>query len=185
MRTSDVTDAELAERAAEGEEEAFGELVRRHASAARRMAQALLGDPHDADDATQDGFLAAWRAIDRYDPRRPFRPWLLRIVLNAARDLRRRHRVRRTEALSPLYAAPDVGPEQETDRALLRERFAAAVTALTERQRVTVTLFDAEGYSHAEIAAVLGVAEGTVRSDLHHARRALRSALAPFQEGSR
>ena len=179
---TDVTDAELAARAAGGDADAFGALVERHAPAARRVARLFLRDGDDADDAVQDGLLSAWRALDRFDTKRPFRPWLLRIVLNAARDLRRRRVVRRTERVPETQASRTPGPDRETDRTLLRARLDAALAALPERQRVAVTLFDAEGYPHAEIAALLGVPEGTVRSDVFHARRALRRELAPFLE---
>lgn len=182
MRIPNVTDAELAARAATGDGDAFGELVDRHAPAARRVARALLGNDHDADDAAQDGFLAAWRAIDRYDPARPFRPWLMRIVLNAARDMGRRRAVRDTDPIPMDAAGHEAGPDRETDRALLRSRLTAALGRLPERQRIAITMFDAEGYAHAEIADVLGIPEGTVRSDVFHARRALRSELAPFME---
>ena len=182
MRTPDVTDAELAARAADGDGDAFGQLVERHAPAARRVARALLGNDQDADDAAQDGFLAAWRAMVRFDVSRPFRPWLMRIVLNAARDLGRRRVVRDADELSPDAADARAGPDHDTDRSLLRARLSTALARLTERQRVAITMFDAEGYAHAEIAQVLGVPEGTVRSDVFHARRALRADLAPFLE---
>jgi RNA polymerase sigma-70 factor (ECF subfamily) len=182
VRTTDVTDADLAARAAAGEGDAFGELVVRHAPAARRAARVLLGSDADADDAAQDGFLAAWRSIDRYDRSRPFRPWLMRIVVNAARDFRRRRTVRQTDELSPVLPSEAAGPDRSADRLLLRERLATALRELPERQRLAITMFDAEGYAHADIAEVLGVPEGTVRSDVFHARRALRGALAPFHE---
>ncbi len=182
MRNPSVADAELARRAASGDGGAFSALVDRHAPAVRRAARALLGNEHDADDAAQDGLLAAWRAIDRYDAERPFRPWLMRIVLNAARDLQRRGVVRRTEELSPAQAAPGTGPERDTDRALIRDRVSAALAALPERQRLAVTMFDVEGYAHAEISQVLGIPEGTVRSDVFHARRSLREKLGSLLE---
>jgi RNA polymerase sigma-70 factor (ECF subfamily) len=185
MRTSSVADAELARRAASGDGGAFGALVDRHAPAVRRAARALLGNEHDADDAAQDGLLAAWRAIDRYDPARPFRPWLMRIVLNAARDLQRRGFVRRSEPISPAEAAPGLSPERETDRALIRDKVARALSSLPERQRLAVTMFDAEGFAHAEIAEALGIPEGTVRSDVFHARRALRETLGSLLEETR
>ncbi|HEU4827758.1 MAG TPA: sigma-70 family RNA polymerase sigma factor, partial [Gemmatimonadales bacterium] len=134
MRTPSVPDAELARRAAAGDDGAFGALVDRHAPAVRRAARVLLGNEHDADDAAQDGLLAAWRAIDRFDPERPFRPWLMRIVLNAARDLQRRGMVRRTEPISPAEAAPGAGPERDTDRSLIREKLTQALAQLPERQ---------------------------------------------------
>ncbi|HEX5632023.1 MAG TPA: RNA polymerase sigma factor [Gemmatimonadales bacterium] len=171
-------DEALLRRAADGDPDAFGTLVERHAGVARRVARAILEDPHDADDAAQEAFLAAWKAIDRYDPRQPFEPWLVRIVVNEARDLRRRRTVRVTSAIPPSVTAPGAGPDAEAHAGLLNDRLRAALAALPERQRIAVTLFDAEGWAHAEIAGLLGVPEGTVRSELHHGRRALRTALA-------
>jgi RNA polymerase sigma-70 factor (ECF subfamily) len=181
MRKKEATDAELAVRAQAGDREAFGELVMRYAAQARRMARAVLNDPDDADDAAQDGFLAALRHIGRYDAGRPFGPWLLRIVANAAADRRRRLKVRRTDELSPQVASRTSGPADATDRRALRGALVAALAGLPERQRIAVVLFDVEGYSHAEIAAVLGIPEGTVRSDVFHARRALRQPLAAWR----
>ena len=126
--------------------------------------------------------LAAWKAVDRYDPARPFRPWLMRIVVNAALDSRRRRLVRKAEALTETHEAPGLRPDRATDQALLHERLREALATLPERQRVAVVLYDVEGYPHAEIAAVLGVPEGTVRSYVFHARRALRLALGAFRE---
>ena len=94
MRTRDAGDGELARQAASGDQEAFGILVERHGGTARRVALSILRDEHDADDAAQDGLVAAWRSLERFDTDRPFRPWLLRIVVNAARDLARRRAVR-------------------------------------------------------------------------------------------
>jgi RNA polymerase sigma-70 factor (ECF subfamily) len=181
MRKQEQSDAELAVRAQAGDREAFGTLVSRYAGPARRMARVVLNDPDDADDAAQDGFLAALRHIGRYDATRPFGPWLLRIVANAAADRRRRLKVRRTEELSPQVASRTATPAEVTDRRALRQAFADALEALPERQRVAVVMFDVEGYSHGEIAAVLGIPEGTVRSDVFHARRALREPLAAWK----
>lgn len=177
-----MTDADLAARAAAGDAEAFGELLERHVPSARRVARALLGDPDDADDAVQDGALAAWRAADRYDPERPFGAWLTRIVLNAARDRGRRRALRRAEPLPPAARAAGPLPDAEAHRALLHEALGRALAELPERRRLAVTLFDGEGYAHDEIADLLGVPAGTVRSDVYHGRRALRAALAPYHE---
>ena len=177
-----MDEAELVARLATGDADAFTALVRRYAPEARRLARLVLRQASDAVDAVQDALLAAWRAADRYDPRRPFRPWLMRIVLNAARDLRRRRRVREAEPAWPDPPSGPPSPERAAARALLRQRLDEALTELPERARVALTLFDAEGYAHAEIAALLGVPEGTVRSDVFHARRTLRRRLAPFLE---
>jgi RNA polymerase sigma factor (sigma-70 family) len=183
LRTSDVDDAELAQAAARGDSDAFGGLIERHGMAARRAARAILRDEDDADDAVQEGMLAAWRAIDRYDPNRPFRPWLMRIVVNAALDARRRGRVRHAEPIAETLESPGLGPDRLADATLLRAKLDAGLAALPERQRIALVLFDAEGWGHAEIAASLGVPEGTVRSYVFHARRAMRRALGTLAEG--
>jgi RNA polymerase sigma-70 factor (ECF subfamily) len=182
VRNRDAGDGELARQAAAGDQEAFGLLVERHGETARRVALSILRDEHDADDAAQDGLVAAWRAMEQFDPARPFRPWLVRIVVNAARDLSRRRLVRETEAVPVDATTSGAGPDQDTERALLRERLRIALATLPERQRLVVTLFDAEGFSHAEIAGLVDAPVGTVRSDLFHARRALREQLGTLRE---
>lgn len=177
-----VDDSDLALRASEGDAGAFGELVARHAPMARRVAHAVLENEQDADDAAQDGFLSAWQAIGRYDVRRAFRPWLMQIVVNAARDLRRRRRVRTTEPIEFVAAASRDDPARDAGALDLGERLKAALATLPERQRLAVVLFDAEGYPQSEIAKMLGIPEGTVKSDVFHGRRALRKVLESVKE---
>ncbi|HSE47314.1 MAG TPA: sigma-70 family RNA polymerase sigma factor [Gemmatimonadales bacterium] len=160
-----------------GDREAFGELVRRYGPAARRVARAVLHHPEDADDAAQDGFFSAWRNINRYDSGRQFGPWILRIVVNAAHDLRRRRQIRETDPVSPQLPGGEESPAALVEQGELGERIDRALQSLPERQRLAVVLFDAEGFSHGEIAQMLGIPEGTVRSDVFHARRALRTRL--------
>ena len=176
-----VKESALALRAKAGNLEAFGELVERYAGQARRVARAVLADPDDGDDAAQDAFLSALKHLNRYDPNRPFGPWLMRIVANAAADRRRRRKVRAAEELSESTAGGGLGPDKETDRRAFVEAFQSALADLPVRQRTAVTLFDVEGYSHAEIAGILNIPQGTVRSDVFHARRRLRSALTSWQ----
>jgi len=178
VRTANMEDAELAARAGAGDREAFGALVERYAAQARRLARSILGNADDADDAAQDGFLAALKALERYDPTRPFGPWLLRIVANAASDRRRRLKVRSTDPIPAETVTREPGPDQVTDRRAFNAALQAALAKLPTRQRIAVVLFDVEGYSHREIAQVVNVSEGTVRSDVFHARRALRESLA-------
>lgn len=172
-----MEDAELAVLAHAGDREAFGELVTRHAGQARRLARTILRDEADADDAAQDAFLAALKNLGRYDPERPFGPWLLRIVANAAIDRRRRRKVRATEPLSTQVASHQKQPDHRVIRRETRVALEAALLELPERRRMAVVLFDVEGYSHQEIADILGVPVGTVRSDVFHARRKLRAVL--------
>jgi RNA polymerase sigma-70 factor, ECF subfamily len=163
--------------AQKGDREAFGELVRRYGPAARRVARAVLHHPEDADDAAQDGFFSAWRNLNRYDPGRQFGPWMLRIVVNAAHDLRRRRQIRETDPVSAHLPGREASPVALVEQGELGERIDRALQSLPERQRLAVVLFDAEGFSHGEIAQMLGIPEGTVRSDVFHARRALRARL--------
>ncbi len=183
MRIPSWSDAELVARARAGDSAAFGEVVARYGPTVRRVTRAILRQADDADDAAQDAFLSAWRALGRFDPARPLGPWLVRIAINAARDLERRRRLRSARPLADQEPAPDAPPDRLANRGLLRERLELALARLPERQRLVVLLFDAEGYAHGEIAELLGVPAGTVRSDLFHARRALREALGPFLEG--
>jgi RNA polymerase sigma-70 factor, ECF subfamily len=165
-----------------GDRDAFGTLVERYAGQARRVARAVLGDPDDADDAAQDGFLSALVKLGQYDPKRPFGPWLMRIVANAATDRRRRRSVRKVEPLEPSLVGGGPRPDAVAMRSELGERLRAALAELPERRRKAVVLFDVEGYSHAEIAGMLGIPEGTVRSEVFHARRRLRTLLADWKE---
>ena len=181
-RISDVNEPGLAAAARKGDADAYGCLVVSYALVARRVAYSFVGNWDEAEDVVQDASLAAWQAIERFDPARAFRPWFLRIVANAALDQLRRRRVRDAEPLHESLPSGGVLPDAATDRILMRERIDAAMAGLPERQRVAVMMFDGEGYSHAEVASVLQVPEGTVRSYVFHARRALRKALAALVE---
>lgn len=179
---ADATDVELVHATLDGDRDAFGALIERYAAAARRMARSVTSDPDEADDAAQDGFLNALRKLAQYDQRRPFGPWLLRIVANAATDRGRRRAVRKTEPLHERFATHEASPSDETDRRMLVEQLRAALMTLPDRRRLAVVLFDVEGYSHREIAEILDVKEGTIRSDVFHARRHLRTVLAHWKE---
>lgn len=172
----------LVARALAGDRTALGVLVTRFAGPVRRLALAILRDPDEADDAAQDGVLQALVKLDRYDPTRPFGPWLMRIVANAAIDRRRRRAVRDTSELDEGLAGGGPLPDVEVDRLALRQRLATALDKLPQRYRVALVLFDVEGYTQAEIAEILGVAPGTVRSAVFHARRRLRRWLEDWKE---
>ena len=175
-------EAALVSRVLAGDRAAFGTLVERYQAQARRVARAVLGDPDEADDAAQDAFLSALVKLDQYDRHRPFGPWLMRIVANAATDRRRRRAVRRVEPLDVGLVGGGPRPDRDAERSALGDRLRVALAELPERRRMAVTLFDVEGYSHAEIAEILGIPEGTVRSEVFHARRRLRILLADWKE---
>ncbi|HMH82177.1 MAG TPA: RNA polymerase sigma factor [Gemmatimonadales bacterium] len=181
-RIAQEEEAGLVARAVAGDRAAFGVLVERYAGVARRVARAVLGNPADADDAAQDAMLSALVKLEQYDRRRPFGPWLLRIVANAATDRRRRRTVRHVEPLDVGLTAGGPRPDTTAERWALGERLRQALAELPERRRMAVVLFDVEGYSHAEIALILKLPEGTVRSEVFHARRRLRTLLADWKE---
>jgi len=160
--------------AQKGSDAAFAELVRLHQRRAYSVARAIVLSHEDAEDAVQDGFLHAYRALDRFRSDQPFGAWLNRIVANAALDLVRRRKVRDADELPETVALPFRDPGESDE---LRRRLAEALTRLTDRQRAVIVLHDVEGYTHGEIGSMLGIPEGTARSDLHHARAALRRLL--------
>lgn len=175
-------EAQLVAQTLGGDRTAFGVLVERYAAQARRVARAVLGDPDEADDAAQDGFLSALVKLAQFDARRPFGPWLMRIVANAATDRRRRRNVRRAEPLDPSLVGGGPRPDAAAVNSELNQRLRLALAELPERRRTAVVLFDVEGYSHAEIAGILGIPEGTVRSEVFHGRRRLRALMADWKE---
>ena len=177
-QAEEPTDADLVVRAQNGDDAAFESLVKRHIRAAHGVAFAVLGEQADADDAVQDGFLSAMQHLDSCWPTEKFRAWLLTIVRNRAFDLRRRGRVRSAEILEEETAqAQDPSPLEMAERSELNVRLTAAIDTLTETQREVLMMHDVEGWKHADIAGLLGLAESTVRVHLLHARRRLRTQL--------
>jgi RNA polymerase sigma-70 factor (ECF subfamily) len=164
--------------AQKGDQGAFGQLVRRHQRRAYAVARAIVLNHEDAEDAVQEAFLHAYRALDRFRPDQAFGAWLHRIVANAALDLTRRRKVREADELPETVASPFRDPAESDD---LRKRLRDALSELPPRQRAVIVLHDVEGYKHAEIGKMLGIPEGTARSDLHYARARLRDSLGSLR----
>ncbi len=178
--SSSVSSEVLAERALvlaaqEGSDTAFAGLVQRHQRRAYAVARSIVLTHDDAEDAVQEGFLHAWRALARFRPEQAFGAWLHRIVANAALDIARRKKVRDADELQESVSSPFRDPAISAE---LRSRLSMALVELPERQRAVLVLHDVEGYKHSEIGRTLGIPEGTARSDLHHARAALRRLLS-------
>lgn len=257
-------DAELVRRSLDRDDRAFAELVRRYLRRALAVAWEYCGTREDAEDIVQDAFTRVARALDRFDTRRPFAPWLFTIVRNTARDAgsaRRRHdaalamhaaAVRSRDIAGPggsravraagaggagtlgCGAASDtrgvgsgrvddalaVAPTDTGDRcavdsdpaasidaaglgaagwsrarsddapnpaelAEIRDWIGRAIDALPEMQRACFRLCEVEGFTRAEVAAMLGISEATVRVHLHRARGTLRIALRPLKEDAK
>ena len=173
--------AELVERARRGDLDAWETIVRTHQGLAFRTAYLLAGNAADAEEAAQDGFVKAYRALGRFRRGAELRPWLLSIVANEARN-RRRSAVRRDRLA--LRAAVEVRPGDAVpspEAALLageqRERLLAAVGALPDEHRDAIACRYLLGLSEAETAGALGVRAGTVKSRLSRALARLREDL--------
>ena len=172
----------LVERARSGDRHAFDALVRDRIGAVYRTSLAILGEPADAADATQETFVSAWRHRDSLRDPDSFDAWLGRINLNACRmHLRRRGRtsVREVRLLDPGDDREPASTERPLDdRAAEADAFDRAFARLSVDDRAVLVLHHLQERPVAEIAAVLGAPAGTVKSRLHRARAALESALA-------
>jgi RNA polymerase sigma-70 factor (ECF subfamily) len=175
-----LTDAELLAAHRAGDPEAFGQLVGRYRGTLWAIAVHVLGDPHDAADAVQEALLAAYRRAATFRGDASVRTWLGRVVVNACIDRIRHERVRRTVP----WPDRDV-PSRRSDPAVeLATRLAvdAALMMLPVAQRVAVVLVDVEGYPVTEVAAMLGVPPGTVKSRCARGRARLAELLGHLRE---
>ena len=169
----------LVERACRGDPAAFEELVLAYQSLAFRTAFVIAGDAADAEEAAQDGFVKAHRALRRFRSGEPFRPWLLAIVANEARNSRRS---RGRRAALALRAAAEPGgagndPEEAALAAERRERILTAVERLRDDDRDVLACRYLLELSEDETAAALGIARGTVKSRTHRALSRLEEEL--------
>ena len=171
-------DRSLVDRASRGDLEAFEELMHARIDAVYRVSFAITGDEADARDATQETFIAAWRQIRRLRDIERFDAWLQRIAINSARMTLRAHGRRRVREIpsgdvAALAAVVDQRPPAMTDA----DRLGVALDRLPLDQRELLVLHHLEGHEVAEIAAILEIPVGTVKSRLHTARRSLQAAL--------
>jgi RNA polymerase sigma-70 factor (ECF subfamily) len=165
------SDAALVRAAQRGSAAAVEELFTRHWAAAHRAAFWVVHDAAAAEDIAQEAFLAALRALDRFDRRRPFRPWLHRVVVNRAIDHARARALRR-EVGAEALAAQTVEADEPVDRELL-----AALAALPVEQRAVIVLRHLLGHTPGEIAELLDLPRGTVNSRLRRGLDALAAEL--------
>ncbi len=184
MAQTDESDAELVARVQRGDNHGFDLLARRYAKRAFAVANRLLQNSADAEDIVQDSFIAAVRAIDSFDPERPFGPWFMRIVVNKSLTAIRSRATEAGHVRGAALMETDAvvsSNESPGESAEIRERFKAALELLPAREQLIVQLADVEGFTSAEIAEQLAMPSGTVRWLLHQARATLREALAPLR----
>jgi RNA polymerase sigma-70 factor (ECF subfamily) len=179
--TNERSDAALIAAVLAGEERAFTALMRRHKEDLYRFVRAYTGDAGEAFDLVQETFVAAWRALRRFDARRPFGVWLKRIALNKCRDWRRRRAVRHF-----FYRAEDIdrpGLEIEQPIAAANDREAAlmrldeAIAALPHGLKAPLLLSLTGEISYREIGESLGLTAKAVEGRIYRAKRALIEAL--------
>lgn len=171
--------------AKQGDTSAFNELVLHYQDMVYNLAYRILGDADAAADASQDTFLSAFRAVDRFKGG-SFKAWLLRIATNACYDQLRLKQRRPTSSLEAVYTDTDPPshfvngretPEEHAVRQELGQTIQKGIDTLTADQRVTLVLSDVQGLSYKEIAQVTGVSLGTVKSRLSRGRASLRDYL--------
>ena len=183
MEATPERETELIERARQGDVSAFEALVRAHQEVAFRTAWIASGGADDAEDAAQEGFMKAFAALPRFRPDAPFRPWLLTIVANEARNRRRSAGRRDALALrTPEATATDMAFEPSPEAAVLanerRQALLDALRRLPDADREVVAYRYLLELSEAETAQVLGVPVGTAKSRLSRALNRLRDMMS-------
>lgn len=176
-----LDDGELVERAKGGDIAAYEQLVQRYQTIAHRTAYLIAGTTGEAEDAVQEAFVKAYYALGRFRHEAPFRPWLLKIVANEARNRRRRAgrqevlalRVRQESPSGDAAPSPEVAVLEGEERRILLD----ALNRLREPDRTALAMRFFLELSEAEMAAALGCAKGTVKSRLSRALDRLRSQL--------
>ena len=175
---SSAPESELAWRAANGDQTAFAEIVRLHQQAVYNVAYRMLGNMHDAEDATQDAFIRAYRFFDKFDPDRPLTPWLKRITVNVC--LNRLNTDKPASSLDdnlPPPTDPHPGPEAQTATRQRQDKIRAEIVRLPPQYRAVIELRHFQELSYEEIARTLKRPLSAVKSDLFRARKLLAERL--------
>src|SRR3954454_21523589 len=177
-------DRALLARHVEGDRDAFAELVRRHQDRLWRVALRTLGSPDDAADAVQDALISAYRAAGGFRGDSAVTTWLHRIVVNSCLDQARRRQARPTTPLDGSAAADRPAPTLPGSRETAAEVL-AALRRLPTEQAAAIVLVDVEGYPVAEVASILDVPVGTVKSRCARGRARLAETLLHLQPDGR
>ena len=189
-----MSETEYIEKSRQGDMQAFEQLVILYENKILNYCYRMLGNRTDAEDATQEVFVKLFRFLDSFTGQSAFSTWLFKIASNVCLDFLRKHKRQRTETVSLhqqnaegeefLLNVEDTGPspydtmqQREAHRAL-----ASALDNMSQEQRQVIVLRDIEGLSYEEIARIIGVAEGTVKSRINRARQQLKKLLEKDRE---
>jgi RNA polymerase sigma-70 factor (ECF subfamily) len=181
----ELPDAQLAIAARDGDEAAFGAIMRRHKGWLYRFIRRYVADRDDAYDVLQESFVSAWGALSRFDPERPFQAWLRRIALNKCRDRARRNTVRRAalrlfgfaNSATQSESTPPGDSAAASDQAV--RRLEGAIAKLPRQLKESLVLTMLEGLSHKETGALLGINAKAVETRVYRAKRRLAAELDP------
>ena len=184
MVADGITDAECVRRVQRGEADAFEILVRRHEKTIFNLVYRMLGDPDEAAEVSQEVFLSAFRAAGQFRGEANFSTWLYRIALNHA-STRRKSLATRQQKIVPLDGVetlhdPQPGPPEILEKQEIREKVQFALNQLDPEDAAVILLRDLQDVSYDEVAEVLEIPVGTVKSRLHRARQALKSRLKTY-----
>lgn len=169
----------LISRARDGDREAFGALVEQYRDNVYRLAYRMCGNEYDADEAAQEAFVAAWRALPNFRGDAKFSTWLYRLTTNAAIDVMRREKRHQTEGDGEMMEVADDSdsPQETVERTEQQEAVQKALATLSDEYREVLLLRYMEELDYAEIAEVLKLPSGTVKSRINRAKAALKTAL--------
>lgn len=181
-----MEEKELVQRTMEGDEEAFGVLVKKYRTKVFNLAYSLTRDRDAADDLAQESFIKAYFALPRFKLKSGFGTWLYRIAMNTVKDyLRKKSKIREVafgKEIEHLVIQEDEmerkekKQQEEQNRRLVHE----AIQSLPEKYQLILSLRDIQGFSYGEIADILNISPGTVDSRLHRARKSLRKKIGLF-----
>ncbi|WP_295620787.1 RNA polymerase sigma factor [uncultured Intestinimonas sp.] len=188
-----MTEQELVRRAKDGDQLAFEQLVTDNEKRIYNLCRRMVGDQEDAAELTQEAFLNAWRGLPGFQAESAFSTWLYRLASNVCLDFLRREKRRKSLSLTVVsldqeeaveLEIPDqrYAPEGELERLEQRQAIRDGLARLSEEHRQVLVLRELSGLSYREIAQLLGVEEGTVKSRIARARGALRKVLV--EEGN-
>ena len=185
MAVDDPLEAQAIAAVKRGDRDAYAYVVSKYIRRVASVAWTIVRDRHDAEDLAQEAFVKAYVSIGRFRGGEPFGPWIFRIVTNLALDVVKRRKKFPHEPIQESAPAPRAdAAELAAMTNEIGRRIDAALETLPEMQRVVARLYLIEQFEHAEIAAMTGLAEGTVRSHLSLARRKLQEELADLYGGS-
>jgi RNA polymerase sigma-70 factor (ECF subfamily) len=184
MVSDAISDADCVQRIQHGELDAFEVLVRRHEKTIFNLVYRMLGNYEDAAEVSQEVFLSAYRAIGQFRGDANFSTWLYRIALNHATSRRRslNSRQYRTTAIEDMELIRDsqLGPAEILEKKEMQERVQLALNKLEPEDATVILLRDLQDVPYDEVARMLEIPVGTVKSRLHRARQALKSLLATY-----